>query len=293
MTALVQVLKEWFPVRLAKAYGEAKAAQYAAALAFQSFMSMFPLLLGVLALVGLVVRDPNNQEQVRNMIVGAFPEDARASLTSALNGVRQHSGLLGILSIAGLIWGGTNLFATMEFVLGEMFGVTQRTFVRQRLMGLVMMGLFVVAVIAAVGANAAVSVVSSVPATPLLGPVAGALVMIGLVTLIYRVVPNRTFQLSEVWRGALLAGILMELVTLAFPVYARLVHGFNSYGATFALFFLLATWLFFISQFILLGAVTNRMVVGVPEEGGAVAEPEGAVIETRGARAAEQQGLAS
>ena len=117
--------------------------------------------------------------------------------------------------------------------------------------------------------------------------------MIGLVTLIYRVVPNRTFELSEVWRGALLAGILMELVTLAFPIYARLVHGFNSYGATFALFFLLATWLFFISQFVLLGAVTNRMVVGVPEEGGAVAEPEGAVIETRGARAAEQQRQAS
>jgi membrane protein len=256
-------------------------------------MSMFPLLLGILALVGLVIRDPHSQEQVRNLVVGAFPEDARASLTSALNGVRQNSGLLGILSLAGLIWSGTNLFATMEFVLGEMFGATQRAFVRQRLMGLVMMALFVVAVLSAVVANAAVSVVSSVPGLPFLAPLVGALVMIGLVILIYRVVPNRTFQLSEIWRGALLAGVLMEIVTLAFPLYARLVHGFNSYGATFALFFLLATWLFFISQFILLGAVTNRMVIGVPQEGGAVAEPGGDTTETRGSRAAEEQRRAS
>jgi uncharacterized BrkB/YihY/UPF0761 family membrane protein len=117
--------------------------------------------------------------------------------------------------------------------------------------------------------------------------------MISLVILIYRVVPNRTFQLSEVWRGALLAGILMEIITLALPFYAKLVHGFNSYGATFALFFLLATWLFFLSQFILVGAVTNRMVIGVPKAGGAVAEAGERTTETRGSRAAEQQRRAS
>ena len=84
--------------------------------------------------------------------------------------------------------------------------------------------------------------------------------------------------------GALLAGVLMEIVTLAFPLYAKLVHGFNTYGAAFALFFLLATWLFFICQFILLGAV----LIGEPKTGGAVASPGEAREETRGARAAER-----
>lgn len=79
----------------------------------------------------------------------------------------------------------------------------------------------------------------------------------------------------------------------AFPFYAKFVHGFNSYGATFALFFLLATWLFFLSQFILLGAVTNRMVIGVPKAGGALAEPGERTTETRCSRAAEQQRRAS
>jgi len=207
--------------------------------------------------------------------------------------VQQHSGLLGLISIVGLIWGGINLFATMEFALGEMFGVEQHSFLRQRLMGLVMMAFFLVGVLAAVVANAVISAASSVGWLSFVGPLAGALVMICLVILIYRVVPNRTFQLSEVWRGALLAGILMEIITLAFPFYAKLVHGFNSYGATFALFFLLATWLFFLSQFILVGAVLNRLVLGVPKEGGAVAEPGEKTTETRGSRAAEAQSRAS
>jgi uncharacterized BrkB/YihY/UPF0761 family membrane protein len=63
---------------LGKAYGEAKAGNYAAALAFQGFMSMFPLLLGILAIVGLVIRDPHRLAQVRNLIVNAFPSDSQA-----------------------------------------------------------------------------------------------------------------------------------------------------------------------------------------------------------------------
>jgi uncharacterized BrkB/YihY/UPF0761 family membrane protein len=76
--------------------------------------------------------------------------------------VQQHSGPLGLISIVGLVWGGTNLFATMEFVLGEMFGVEQRSFLRQRLMGLVMMAFFLVGVLAAVVANSVISAASSV-----------------------------------------------------------------------------------------------------------------------------------
>jgi len=48
-------------------------------------------------------------------------------------------------------------------------------------------------------------------------------------------------------------------------------HGFGTYGQQFALFFLLATWLGFLSQFILIGAVFNKMRLGVPHHAGIVA----------------------
>jgi Virulence factor BrkB len=90
---------------------------------------------------------------------------------------------------------------------------------------------------------------------------------------LYRFVPNRTFRLRDVVPGALLAGVLIEVLSLAFPLYARIAGGFNTYGAQFALFFLLATWFYLLSQLILLGAVFNRFRLGEPAAKGLVASP--------------------
>ena len=62
---------------------------------------------------------------------------------------------------------------------------------------------------------------------------------VGLLLLIYWVVPNRPQHWRDVWPGALLCGVLIEILTLAWPIYTRLMHGFNTYGQTFGLFFLL------------------------------------------------------
>lgn len=275
-----------FPVRLIKAYGQSKAGYHAAGLAFKAFMTMFPLMLGILVIVGLVIRNPHLEAQVRSTLVSAFPADARGTLNATLTGIKRRTGILAILSLGGLLWTGTGLFAFLEFVLNEMFGARQRDFLRQRLMGLVMVAVFVAAVVLAVLANAAVSIV---PAVPFLGPVVGAVAMVAMMTVIFRVVPHRTFRLREVWKGALLSGVGIEIITLAFPLYAHLVHGFNTYGATFALFFLLATWLYFVSQLILFGAVLNRMLLGAPDLGGIVPARHDPPAATEGAEAVEEQ----
>ncbi len=283
------LLERWqtsFPGRLLKAYGEAKAGNYATGLAFRAFLSMFPLILGLLAVVGLVVRDPSMLERVQSVVLGVFPDDARSALGKTLAGASKHSGLLGVISILGLVWSGSRLFADLEFALGEMYGVEQRKFLRQLLMTMAMMGIFVVALVVSVILNGAAGLT---PLATFLAPLVGALVMIFFMTIIYRVVPNRSFELKEVLKGAILAGVLIEIVTLAFPIYSRLMHGFSTYGAAFSLFFLLATWLLFVSQFILLGAVLNRMVAGEPRAAGVAEDPAAEKTDTRGSEAAERQ----
>ncbi|MBJ7603111.1 MAG: YihY/virulence factor BrkB family protein [Candidatus Dormibacteraeota bacterium] len=286
MKSLLERAQKSFPGRLLKAFGEAKGGNYAAGLAFNAFMSMFPLMLGILAIIGLVVRDPHLLERVQSVVIGVFPSDAHDALTSTLKGASQHSGLLGIISILGLIWSGSRLFANLEFALGEMYGVEQRKFLRQLLMTMAMMGIFVVALSVSVVLNGAAGLT---PLSTILAPIVGAVVMIVFMTIIYRVVPNRSFELKEVLKGAILAGVLIELITLVFPIYSHLMHGFSTYGAAFSLFFLLATWLFFVSEFILLGAVLNRMVAGAPQEGGLVEDAAANDTETRGSEAAERQ----
>jgi membrane protein len=268
---MVKRLTSSRPVQVVMAYGQAQGGNYAASLAFNAFTAMFPLILGMLAFVGFVVNDPAAQRAIYNGVVSVFPSDAHAQVLQALQNVHHNAGILGIIAILGLLWSGTGLFASMEFALTEIFGTKQRDMLRQRAMGLVMVLIFIASVLFVVGANSALA---ASPGAGIAGTVAGAIVLVALMIAIYRFVPNRTFALKDIWPGAVLAGVLVELFSLLFPLYAKISHGFGTYGQQFALFFLLATWLGFMSQFILIGAVFNKMRLGVPRDEGIVAAPD-------------------
>src|ERR1700682_4746754 len=216
------------PFRILSAYGESQASNYAAALAFAAFLAMFPMMLGVLSILGLAIRDPATEARFQNFILQIFPGSAQPELQSAIRGVRQSAGWLGLVSLGGLVWSAGGIFATMEFALTQIFGTKQRDMLRQKLMGFVMMFLLVIALAVTVAANAAAGYLSNlIPYAWVLSFVTGAAVMVALLVLLYRFVPNRTFKLREVLPGAVLAGILIEALSLGFPLYARYAGGFH------------------------------------------------------------------
>jgi membrane protein len=261
------------PVRVLTAYGESQASNFALALAFAGFMSMFPIMLGTLSLIGLAIRDPATEAHFQSLILQMFPSSAQTDLQKALTGVKQSAGWLGLVSLGGLLWSASSIFATMEFALTEIFGTKQRDMLRQRLMGLIMMLLLVAAIVLTVAINAAVAFVHLWWFSTIAGFIAAAAVMVVLLVALYRFVPNRTFNIREVLPGAVLAGIGIEILSLAFPLYVWIAHGFNTYGAQFTLFFLLATWFYLLSQLVLLGAVYNKFRLGEPAARGLVASP--------------------
>jgi uncharacterized BrkB/YihY/UPF0761 family membrane protein len=248
---------------------------------------MFPLMLGLLALVGLAINDPHVRAQVERALLNFFPSDAAHALHDALDGIRRYSGVLGAVGLAGLLWSGSSLFTGLEWVLGRMIGARQRDFLRQRAMTLALTVVFTLVIVLVVVANSLVSLAGGAPAV---GPIAALLVWIGFTLAVYRAVPNHTYRVAQAWPGAVLAGGLMELLSLAWPLYTRLVHGFNTYGAALALFFVLATWLYFWAQFLLIGAVFNRMRLGPPTAHGLVASAEPQPLETEATRAADEAG---
>jgi YihY family inner membrane protein len=237
---------------------------------------MFPMILGALSIVGLAIRDPGAELRFQSLILQTFPGNAQAELQSAIHGVRQSAGWMGLVSLGGLIWSASGIFSTMEFALTQIFGTRQRDLLRQKLMGLVMMVMLVVALGVTVAANWGAGYLSPyLPYAWVLGFLVGALVMIVLLVLLYRFVPNRTFSVREVLPGALLAGVLIAALSILFPLYARFAGGFNTYGAQFGLFFVLATWLYLLSELLLLGAVYNRFRLGEPDSKGLIASPSG------------------
>ncbi len=270
---LAEQARATLPVRVLTAYGESQASNFALALAFAGFMSMFPIMLGTLSLIGLAIRDPATEAHFQSLILQVFPGSAQPELERALMGVKHSAGWLGLVSLGGLLWSAGSIFATMEFALTEIFGTKQRDMLRQRLMGLIMMLLLVAAIVVTVAINAAVAFVGLWWFSTMVGFVAAAAVMVALLVALYRFVPNRTFKMRDVLPGAVLAGIGIEILSLAFPLYAWIARGFNTYGAQFALFFLLATWFYLLSQLVLLGAVYNKFHLGEPAAKGLLASP--------------------
>lgn len=271
--ALAERTQKTFLIRVVAAYGDSQAGNFALALAFAGFMSMFPLLAGALAIIGLVIRDPASEYHLQSLVLQVFPASAHTELLKALEGVKRSAGWLGVLSIAGLVWSASSIFSTMEFALTQVFGTRQRDMLRQRAMGLIMMIVLIVALVVLAAANSLVNLVPIPVIGPVLSFVIGSIVMVALLIALYRFVPNRTFRVRQVVPGALVAGTCIEALTLAFPLYARFAGGFNTYGAQFALFFLLGTWFYLLSQLILVGAVFNKFRLGDPVVLGIIASP--------------------
>jgi membrane protein len=258
-----------YPGRLIAEFGSTQAGNYASGLAFNAFLSMFPLILGLLAILGLVTQSASAQHSVLAAILGFFPKTAAPELKSAFQSVQKYSGLFGIVGVVGLLWSGSSLFTSMEFSLGMVIGERQRSFLRQRAMALVMTILFVVSLVATVGVN---SLINTGGLGWLFEPVLGLIVWLAFMLAVYRLVPNHTYRVRESWPGVVIAGTAMEVLTLLWPFYTHIARGFSTYGAALALFFLLASWLYFLAEFILLGAAANHMHSGEPDVRGLLGE---------------------
>jgi uncharacterized BrkB/YihY/UPF0761 family membrane protein len=179
-------------------------------------------MLGLIAVIGLFPQSDEIKAGVEKVLVVAFPPSEQAGMLRSLQHAKTSAGTLALVSLLALLWSGTNLFASMEFALSQIYLCAVRPFWRTRLMGL-------------------------------------AMLMTAVLVVIYRFVPNRRIRLSQVWPGALVAGLSFELLNLAFPIYVQLTRGATAYGRSFGFLFVLGTWTYLLSVVLLLGAVMNRM----------------------------------
>jgi membrane protein len=240
-------------------------------IAWQAMFSAFPLILGLLGILGLFLRDPVQRQWLAEAIASQFPSQV-GELLGFLDETRELSGLLGVASFVGLVWSGYWLFQTMELVFNHFYDAPARPFRKQLIMSLTMMGLYVVL--------SSLSILTSVATTFLLAyserfdrfdltgfdPVIGWLLALGsavaMFTALYRVIPNRPLRLADVWPGALLAGVLFVLLNQAFPLYFRILGGSYAAYKTLGLFLFLMTWFYCLAVILVLGAELNAFLGG-------------------------------
>lgn len=264
--------------RLLKKFGEDQAPNQAVLVAWNALYSMFPIILVILGVVGVVLNAIGFKASiVESDLVQMFPDAQTAKdFSQALNGVKHQTGVFFIVGFLGLVWSGTNLFGTMEYAFDVLFHAPRRGFVRMRLMAVGMIAIFTVLTVIAIGTASVLPLVRAIPGLPRFlveGPAAVLLqAAIGIVDGVllfgsmYLVVPNRRQRPRAVWPGALLAGVLFEALTLAFPLYLSFNKGLDQYGKTFGLMFILMTFFYFVGLITMLGAELNALLYPVPVE---------------------------
>src|SRR4051812_24824041 len=84
--------------RFAAAWGEHRAGEGAILIAWQLLFSLFPLVIGMLSILGLVLRDPARQAAIADAISRQFPEQA-SDLVAIITETRDLGGIFGIVSV--------------------------------------------------------------------------------------------------------------------------------------------------------------------------------------------------
>jgi len=256
-------LRHTFVIRVAVCYLSHNGPNQATLISWNLLFAIFPIVILAVTLAGVALHDPAAGRAVAKAVASLLPGGRGSAVVKALDAFHRDSGWLAIVGVVGLIWSGTSLFGAMDQAFAAISDGKSRSFLPQKLMSVAMIVLFTVLAVPIVLSSSLLAVFESLPQVPswlhsgplalLLQALAAALVGTVLFGAIYGLVPHQRPRLLPLLRGAATSGVLFEVLSLAFPLYFHLEHGFSSYGSTFGLFFVILAYAFLAAQITVLG----------------------------------------
>ena len=216
--------------------------QLAASISFYLLLSLFPLTLGVLSVIGFFTTSNETESRVIQAISGFLPLPGE-DITNYIEGVNSSPGTTSIIATIGLLWGGSSVFNAIRKSLNTAWGVRKtRHFLVERaievgmMIGggtLLMISFSMTTALSVFPKNDLTFAGSSFFNVNLFSHALLILLTIGLAfatfLLLYKFIPNAQVRWGDVWVGALLAAVGFEIVKQVFVWYATahyaLVYG--------------------------------------------------------------------
>ena len=276
MRTLWKRLRRTFAIRVLGRYIGRNGPNQATLIAWNLLFAVFPIVILAVTLAGVVFHDPAAGRAVAKAVASTLPQGKGSAVLAALATFHRDSGWLAVVGILGLLWSGSSLFGAMDQGFATLGGGKSRSFLPQKLMGFGMIILFTLLAVPVVLSSSLLAEFESLPLVPgwlhsgplalLLQVLAAVSVGTVLFTAIYSLVPHQRRRLRAVLPGAVAAGVGFEGLSLLFPLYFHLEHGFSSYGSTFGLFFLILAYVYLVAQITVLGyAVVAEADPRLPE----------------------------
>ncbi len=231
---------------------------YAAAITYYVLLSLFPLLIFLVSVFGLLIGDPALQERVVDEIVRQLPPglDLEEQVEGVVSGVANtRFNIVGLLGLGGAIWTASGMFGALRRALNSAFDVPMaRSFIHGRLLDIVSVLAVIILVIISMALTATLTIVRVYADQYFTGTLItlGWTIVYLLVPLafsfsvflvIFRLIPNHTLAVGDLWPGALIAAIGFELAKAAFSFY---LANFGRYEAIYGALGGIVAFLFFV-----------------------------------------------
>ena len=255
------------------------ATHMAAGVAFYAILSLFPMTLGLVALLSVVLDSTDLQAQLLAFFLTYLP-GATDTLNTDVDAVGSVRSFLGIFSLIGLFWTASAVFGAISRAVNRAWDVHRdRPFWLAKLRHIAMAVGVGLLFLLSVGTTASLQFLAQInlPGIGRIEFLTGEVMSIiarlipfmftlAIFLLIYKYIPNTKTHWRYIWPGVLLAGIVFEVSKSGFVLYldhfADYEKVYGSLGSVVALL----VWIYF-SAFILIAGAELSSEYGRMREG--------------------------
>jgi len=262
-TLLKQTFNEWL---------QDKAPQLGAALAYYTVFSLAPLILILLAIVGVIFRDdPAGAWDKITQQMGYFLDPSALQVVQGIAQKASQPGKSTIATIIGIalaLFGATGVFGQLQDALNTIWGVKAKPaqgilgFLRARFLSFAMVAGICFLLLVSLAIEALLKGFSHYVQSMLPGGIVVAVgvylifdfaVVVLLFAMIFKFLPDVRIQWRDVWIGAVMTAILFLIGKWLLGLYLGSGAAGSAYGAASSLITLLL-WIYYSSQILLFGA---------------------------------------
>ena len=237
-------------------FNELQGRYLAGAITLAAFLSIFPLILVALALLGFFsLGHPDVSSRVLDVLAIPTGGESARTIREAIDTAEESRRAASVIGVAGLLWSGLGLVAALQYAYNSVWQVAGRGW-RDKGMGLLWLAGSAVIFVASFVLTAAVQFLPGWLA-PL--QILGALALgVGLFLWADKLLPNRDIGWRPMLPGALVGAVGFELLKVLGGVYLpRAVASSSALYGSIGVVFAILAWLLIFGRLIVYASVVN------------------------------------
>ena len=282
-----------------------RAPRLGAALAYYMVFSIVPLLIIIIAMIGLVFGKEAAQGVIIQQIAGLVGEQSAAAIKDMIQRADEPStGLVStVIAIVTLLLGASGFFGQLQDALNSVWGIEPKEgrgvwgYIKDRFLSfvavlgtgfLLLVSLVLTAALSAFGDWFGHLLPVPEFVLQVFNMLLSFVVITGLFALIFKILPDARIAWRDVWVGAAITSLLFTIGKFAIGLYLGKSSVGTAYGAAGSLVIVLV-WVYYSAQILLYGAEFTQVYANRLGER-IVPAPDANVINQKKATAPEQAG---